>query len=90
MAISGSGGWVPSFGVKIAPDGSLQTTGYAQNKPKEIVEMDMTEAIEKIGPGVILQVDTRNGNFPLLCALWDARRNPVTAQAWSRQCNTST
>ena len=57
MAISGSGGWIPSRGVFLK-DGHLVWSGLCQNKPKYIVEQDMEAAADKLlgDPGKEVQV----------------------------------
>ena len=57
MAISGSGGWIPSKGVRLER-GHLVWSGIPQNKPKDLVEQDMSVAARRIveNPGEIIQV----------------------------------
>lgn len=57
MAISGSGGWIPSKGVMLK-DGHLVWQGLCQNKPKSIVEQDLEVAAERLirEPKKIIQV----------------------------------
>lgn len=47
MAVSGSGGWVPSRRVYLK-DNQLTFVGYAQNKPRSIVYKDMYEAAQAL------------------------------------------
>lgn len=57
MAVSGSGGWKSSIGV-IVRHGRLITVGLPQNKPREVVSMDLYAAADKVltDPNQIVQV----------------------------------
>lgn len=69
MAISGAGGWTPSFGVAVRSR-KLQTVGYTQNKPPQIVFMPK-EVLEKLleEPDAIIQLDAHYPNFLQLTKL---------------------
>lgn len=73
MAVSGSGGWIPSRGVWVR-DRTLHIHSMAQNKPRDIVHgiADAALILAEQAPGTVVQVDTRNGNIP---ALWRALRD---------------
>lgn len=58
MAISGSGGWVPSQGYTLNWRKELERVGYTQNKPREAV-LSVEEAAAKLlsEPGVVVHID---------------------------------
>lgn len=64
MAVSGSGGWVPSARC-LYENGELITVGYTQNKPPDIVYSTLdkckplSEAVEKLRGGEAIEVDMR-------------------------------
>ena len=47
MAVSGSGGWIPSTLVRIR-NSQLISVGYTHNVPKSIVQMDMSVAADTL------------------------------------------
>lgn len=65
-AIAGSGGWIPSIGVRIHLH-QLITVGYCQNKPKTIVvSLRKAARLLRQDGEQIVQIDFRYPNFPTL------------------------
>jgi hypothetical protein len=62
MAVSGSGGWIPSCGVYLWR-GEVRLTPITQNKPRSVVETDIDRAARRIIAGEIVQVDMRGGLY---------------------------
>lgn len=59
MAVSGSGGWIPSNQVRLESGQIRFIGGYTQNKPKDIVH-EPEEAAERLRAGLPATVDVRN------------------------------
>jgi hypothetical protein len=55
MAVAGSGGWKPSRKTKLA-NNQLTFIGYAQNKPRSVVHMDMHEAAKLLRAGNVIEI----------------------------------
>ena len=60
MAVSGSGGWIPSTRVRIR-NAELISAEYTQNVPREIVETDINAAAAQLRahPADLLRVDAK-------------------------------
>ena len=60
MAVSGSGGWVPSTWARW--DGAqVQFMGITQNKPKDVIEPDPSVAAARLLAGERVTIDVRHG-----------------------------
>ena len=61
MAVSGSGGWVPSTLVCIH-NNRLEQVGYTHNVPKTSVQMDMSVAADALraNPSATIRVDAKS------------------------------
>lgn len=58
MAISGSGGWIPSNQVRLV-DGHFWFCGITQNKPKSICNNDADDVVRRLLAGETVTIDVR-------------------------------